>query len=160
MPTKKKQLNIIDIIIIVALVLIVLAVVGKAVTEYTMLPQNKTVRYVLKTEAMDSLFSDNLKAGEKIFSVDGETCLGEVVSVSPSAVYHTGKDKDGNDVQTEIEDQTVLYVTVDTKSNFEGGSFYVGETVISIGDEFEIRCQDLWFKSECVSLQILNSEQD
>lgn len=160
MPNKKNKLNVVDILIIVALVLIVLATVGKVVSEYATLPQDKTIRYVLETDEMDSAFAGNLKSGEKIFTVDGETCLGEVVSVSPSAVYHTGKDKDGNAVQTEIEDRTTLYVTVDTKTKLEGGSFFVGDTVVSVGASFEIRSKNLYFTADCVSLQILNSEQD
>ena len=81
---KAKRLNVIDVIIILLVILSIVFLVSKLVFNYNNAPKNENIRFVFKTEDIDTVFSKNLSVGDKIYTKDNKKEIGVISNISLS----------------------------------------------------------------------------
>ncbi len=156
MKTKlKKQINIVDIVILIALLVLACASVFKIVSNITSSGDEQNIRYVLKVEPISSSFNSNVSEGDGVFEHTSGSQIGTVNAVSTAQAYHKGNDLQGAQVSSPIEGQSIMYITVDAKGTKTNVGYSIEDTLMGIGRSFEIRLPNLYCTAECISLEIV-----
>lgn len=156
MKTKlKKQINIVDIVILIALLVLAAASIYKIVSNISSAGDELNVRYVLEIDPIASTFNSNVSEGDGVFEHNSGAQIGTVGAVSTAQAYHKGSDLQGAQVSSPMEGQSVMYITVDADGIKTNTGYAIGDTVIGIGKSFEIRLPNLYCNAECISVEVV-----
>lgn len=150
---RHKKFNIIDAAVIIVLLILAAVLVYAALSQLGVGTSGKTVRYVLETDILSSDYASKVAVGDGVYTYDGVQNIGTVSAVSLSPARHTGTDAEGNPVSSEIDGYSVLYITVEAKMLSTPSGYAVGDTVVNVGRDLELRFPSLYCNAQCVSIE-------
>ncbi|MBQ8914978.1 MAG: DUF4330 family protein [Clostridia bacterium] len=144
---QKRKFNILDIFLLAALVLAVAATVLGLIRGIGATGERVTLRYIVEVSPIDSDFTSKVAVGNGIYSPDGSQRLGTVTASSASPAYFENSD-------SLMEGSSVLYITAEADAVRTDTGYLVGDTLIGVGRELELRLPGLYCVGECVSIEI------
>lgn len=151
---RKRKPNIIDFVILLA-VLAVLAAVVYRIVIHPGGQEEIRIRYVLEVPEIQTDFCSKVAAENPVFAYTDEREIGIVTAVSTAPAYFKGTDKEGNPVYTEMEDRSILYVTIEADAiEMDTGYSVIGHT-IQVGTTLEIQFPELYCQAQCISVDVI-----
>ena len=69
--------------------------------------------------------------------------------------YFKGTDREGNPVYTEMEDYSILYVTIEADALQSSAGYDVGGCTIHGGDTLTVQFPGLYCEAQCISINVL-----
>ena len=144
-----------DIIIIITLLALSGAVVLGLMKGLGTSGEKVTVRYIVEVDPIDSDLTSKVLKGNGVYDYSTVQRIGTVSAVSASQAYHKGYDSKGDTVSSPIEGSSVLYITVEAEAVRSETGYVIGNTVINIGRDLELRLPDLYAVGQCVSIEVL-----
>ncbi len=151
---RKRKPNIIDFVILLA-VLAVLATVVYRIVVRTDGQEEVRIRYVLEVPEIQTEFSSKVAAENPVFSYTDEREIGVVTAVSTTPAYYKGTDKDGNPVYTEMEDYSILYVTIESDAVQTDTGYIVGGHTMQVGTSLAVQFPELYCEAQCISVDVI-----
>ncbi len=109
----------------------------------------------MKSSPVDTDLAAMLTKGNTLYMADGKSEIGIVSAVEVRPAMHTGSDGNGV-VISEIEGQSCLYITVDIKAEYDGKSYKLDETNISVGLVLDVVSPELAVEAELISIEKIN----
>ena len=151
---RKRKLNIIDFVILIAILAVLAAVVYRIVIQ----PGGQAevrIRYVLEVPEIRTEFCRKVAVENSVFSYTDQREIGVVTAVSTAPAYFKGTDKEGNPVYTEMEDCSILYVTIEADAvQMDTGYSVVGH-IIQAGTSLEVQVPELYCQAQCISVDVV-----
>ncbi len=154
MQEKKRKPNIIDFVILLA-VLAVLAAVGYRVVIYPGGQENVRIRYVLEVPQIQTEFCSKAIPESPVFAYNDKREIGIVSAISTAPTYFKGTDKEGNPIYTEMEDHSMLYVTIEADAVQTDTGYIVGGHSIQSGMSLAVQFPELYCEAQCISVNVI-----
>ena len=98
--------------------------------------------------------TDSLCAGPA-FSYNDKREIGIVTGVSTAPAYFKGTDKAGNPVHTEMEEHSMLYVTIEADAVQTNTGYIVGGHSIQSGMSLAVQFPELYCEAQCISVNVI-----
>ncbi len=151
---RKRKPNIIDFVILLA-VLAVLAAVVYGVVIHPGGQEEVRIRYVLEVPEIQTEFCSKVVAEKPVFSYTDEREIGVVTAVSTAPTYFKGTDKEGNPVYTEMEDRSILYVTIEADALQTDTGYIIGGLTMQAGTSLTVRFPELYCEAQCINVDVI-----
>ena len=154
MQERKRKPNIIDFVILLA-VLAILAAGGYRIVIYPGGQENVRIRYVLEVPQIQTDFCSKVTPESPAFSYNDKREIGIVTGVSTAPAYFKGTDKAGNPVHTEMEEHSMLYVTIEADAVQTNTAYIVGGHSIQSGMSLAVQFPELYCEAQCISVNVI-----
>ncbi|MBQ4066859.1 MAG: DUF4330 family protein [Clostridia bacterium] len=151
---KKKSINFVDLIIIIALIS-ALILAGTVIFRDVAGGDRVTVSYTVKVEPIDTTFVSKAAEGNGVYDFETAEFIGTVSAVSDAQAYKRSYREDGTVKDSVIEGMSVLYITVEAEAIRRDNGYAIGSTLVGIGRELEIRLPNLYCSGECVRVEVI-----
>ncbi|MBQ4066135.1 MAG: DUF4330 domain-containing protein [Clostridia bacterium] len=153
----KRKINLIDVIIFISLTVALGAALFGLLKGIGSAANKVTVEYVLEISPIDSAFTSKVAEGNGIYDHASSQKLGTVSAVSASQAYHQSTDPQGSPVSSVMEGSSILYITATADAQKTSAGYLVGNCVLGIGKEIEIRLPDLYANARCISIKAVEN---
>lgn len=151
---KKRKLNIIDFVILLAVVAVLSAVVYRIIV-HPGTQDAVRIRYVLEVPQIQTEFCSKVVAEDLVFYDENAGDIGVVTATSTAPAYFKGTDREGSPVYTEMEDYRILYVTVEADALQSDTGYDIGGYTIRIGDTLSVQFPGLYCEVQCISIDVI-----
>ena len=151
---QKRRLNMIDFVLIIAIVAALAAIIFRVILQ----PGTQDavrIRYVLEISQIQTEFCSKVAPEDLVFYEDGAGDIGTVTATSTAPAYFKGTDREGNPVYTEMEDYSILYVTIEADALQSSAGYDVGGCTIHGGDTLTVQFPGLYCEAQCISINVL-----
>ncbi len=154
---QKRKINIVDIVIIIFLAASLSVSLFGLLKSIGNATDRVSVEYVLEVAPIDSTFTSKVAEGDGVFDHATNQKLGTVSAVSASQAYHQGTDSQGSPVSSTMEGSSVLYITATADAQKTSSGYLVGNCVLGIGKDLEIRLPNLYANAKCISIKTVEN---
>ena len=151
---RKRKLNIIDFVILLAIVAVLAAVVYRVFLR----PDTQDavrVRYVLEVPQIQTEFCSKVGSEDMVFYEDSATDFGVVTATSTAPAYFKGTDREGNPVYTEMEDYSILYITIEADALQSSTGYEISGYAIHAGDTLTVQFPGLYCEAQCIGIDVI-----
>ena len=152
--TRKRKLNIIDFLILLALLAAACAVLFRVFGSAGG-GEHQQIRYVLEVKELQTEFAAKVAAGDPVTVYAQDARIGTVVAASTAPVFFVGTDENGTPVQTEMENYSKLYITVEAEVTAEETGYRVDGYVLRTGETITVQLPGLYCEAECIRIEVL-----
>ena len=154
MNTKsKKKINVVDILILTAVFAAIVCAGFVIIRGMGSFGERVTVSYTVAVDPIDSDFVSKVSVGDGLYETETSDRLGTVSAVSDGQAYRKSY-SDGSDPRgNAIEGMSVLYITLTAKATKTDTGYIIGNSVIGIGRELEMRFPNLYCIGKCVRIE-------
>ena len=117
--------------------------------------EKTTIRYVIEVSPIESSFTSKVADNDTVLDYETSQNIGKVSAVSASQAYHSGTDSQGSTVSSPMEGYSTLYITVTAQAVKTDTGYLVGNSVIGVGRELQLRLKNLYCSGKCVSIEVV-----
>ncbi len=158
----KYRFNIIDVLLITVIVVSALAI---AFLVYNNRQDNTEsslkkvkIMYTLEDEAIDDILRGKVDIGNKVFTSDGSSQIGEVVDVEYSDAEYNGFDSEKNQSFTSVlPGHLDMRIVISANATVDNdGVYYVNGIRLNMGAELDVRFPFYTGNTVCVSVSEVN----
>ncbi len=154
MNTKnKKRINFVDILIVAALLCALVCTGFVMIRGLGAFGERVIVSYTVAVDPIDSDFVSKVALGDKLYDHSTGEHIGTVRTVSDSQAYKKSYSEGADPRGSAIEGMSVLYITLTAQATKTDTGYIIGNTVIGIGREIEMRFPNLYCIGECVRIE-------
>jgi len=151
----KKRINAVDIIILLAMLGAIICAGFVIIRGLGTFGEKVTVSYTVAIDPIDSDFVSKVAEGDGLYEYRTAEHIGTVRAVSDAQAYRKSY-RDGADPRgSAIEGMSVLYVTLTAEATKTDTGYAVGNTVLGIGRQLEMRFPNLYCIGECVRIEVI-----
>ena len=149
----KKKINVVDILILIAILAAIVCAGFVIIRGMGTFGEKVNVSYTIAVDPIDSDFVSKVSVGDGLYEIETTDRIGTVSAVSDGQAYiksySDGADPRGN----AIEGMSVLYITLTAKATKTDTGYIIGNSVIGIGRELEMRFPNLYCIGKCVRIE-------
>ena len=154
MNTKtKKKINVVDILILTALLAAIICAGFVIIRGMGTFGEKVTVSYTVAVDPIDSDFVSKVSVGNGLYEIETTDHIGTVSAVSDGQAYRKTGSNSADPRGSAIEGMSVLYITLTAQATKTDTGYIIGNTVIGIGREIEMRFPNLYCIGECVRVE-------
>lgn len=154
---QKRKINLVDIIIIVFLATALSVSLFGLLKSIGTAADRISVEYVLEIGPIDTAFAAKVVEGDGVFDHKTSQKIGTVSAVSASQAYYQSTDPQGSPISSTMEGSSVLYITATAEAQKTSTGYHVGNCVLGIGKEVEIRLPGLYANAKCISIKAVEN---
>ena len=152
--TRKRKLNIVDFLILLVLLAAVAAVLFR-IFGSTGAGEHQQIRYVLEVKELQTEFAAKVTVGDPVTVYGQDARIGTVVASSTAPVFFVGTDESGTPVQTEMENYSTLYITVEAEATAEETGYRIDGYALRTGEVVAVQLPGLYCDAECIRIEVL-----
>ncbi len=154
MNTKnKKKINIVDVIILTALVVAIICAGFTIVKGLGSFGERVSISYTVAVDPIDSDFVSKVSVGDGLYDFATADRIGTVSAVSDGQAYRKSYSEGSDPRGSAIEGMSVLYITLTAEATKTDTGYSIGNTLLGIGREIEMRFPGLYCIGECVRIE-------